>query len=266
MRSRLSAAAGKCLYSVGMLAILLLGVAARPFAQIAAAQSGWEPAIREFEEQDQMNPPKPGCIIFAGSSSFRDWDTLVSDMKPLDVVNRGFGGSEISDLNLYAKRIVIAYKPSAVVVYEGDNDLADGSSKSPQMVAGGFRRFIQIVHTSLPDAWIYILSIKPSKLHWDQWPRMEAANELIKDYAVSQSHVLYIDVATPMFDAKGNLPADFFKSDGLHPTAKLYAKWTAIIKPILLQQFGTGKSSSRLDFSVSSLPSVVNLSEMSQPN
>ena len=269
MRSRPSAAAGKYLYSVGMFAALLLGVAARPFAQTAPAQSGWEPAIREFEEQDKVNPPKPGCIVFAGSSSFRYWDTLVSDMKPLDVVNRGFGGSEISDLNEYAKRIVIAYKPSAVVVYEGDNDLADGSSKTPQMVAGGFRRFIQIVHTSLPDVWIYILSIKPSKLRWDQWPRMEAANELIKDYAVSQSHVLYIDVATPMFDANGKLPADLFKSDGLHPTAKLYAKWTAIIKPILMQRFGPAKTSSRLDFSVFAAPSVVNLSdlsEMSQPN
>jgi lysophospholipase L1-like esterase len=263
LRSRLSAAAGKYLYSVGMLAALLLVVAVRPFAQTAPAQSGWEPAIREFEEQDKVNPPRPGCIVFAGSSGFRDWDTLVSDMKPLDVVNRGFGGSGISDLNEYAKRIVIAYKPSAVVVYEGDNDLADGSSKSPQMVAGGFRRFIQIVHTSLPDTWIYILSIKPSKLRWAQWPRMEAANELIKDYAVSQSHVLYIDVATPMFDAKGKLPPSLFKSDGVHPTAKLYAKWTAIIKPILLQRFGPGKTSSRLDFSVFSLPSVANLSDPS---
>jgi lysophospholipase L1-like esterase len=269
MRSRLSAAARKYLYRVGILAALLPAISVRAFAQTAPAQSGWEPAIRDFEERDKVNPPKPGCIVFAGSSSFREWDTLVSDMKPLDVVNRGFGGSEISDLNLYAKRIVIAYQPSAVVVYEGDNDLADGSSKTPQMVAGGFRRFIQIIHTSLPDTWIYILSIKPSKLRWDQWPRMEAANELIKDYAVSQSHVLFIDVATPMFDAKGNLPADLFKADGLHPTAKLYAKWTAIIKPILLQRFGPGKTSSRLDFSLSYVPSVVNLSdfsEMFQPN
>jgi lysophospholipase L1-like esterase len=263
MQSR-RAAAGKYLFGVGVFATALMGFALQPFLQTALAQDAWEPAIRQFEEQDKVNPPKPGCIVFAGSSSFRDWDTLVSDMKPLDVVNRGFGGSEMPDLILYAKRIIIAYKPSAVVVYEGDNDLADGSSKSPQMVAGEFRRFIQIIHTSLPDAWIYILSIKPSKLRWDQWPRMETANALIKDYAASQQHVEYIDIATPMFDAKGNLPADLFKSNGLHPTAKLYAKWTAIIKPTLLQRFGPGKNSSRLDFSVFSVPSVVNLSELSE--
>ena len=233
-----------------MLAALVLTLAVAAFPQAAQPQDPWEPAIRKFEEQDKVNPPKPGCIVFAGSSSFRYWDTLASDMKPLEVINRGFGGSEMTDLNFYAKRIVIAYKPSAVVVYEGDNDLAEGASKTPQMVAGDFRRFIRIMHTELPDAWIFILSIKPSKARWDEWPKMQMANELIHNYAGTQQHVQYLDIATPMFDAKGNLPGDLFKSDGLHPSAKLYAMWTAIIKPALIEHVGPDKKFSRLDFSV----------------
>ncbi|HXP80608.1 MAG TPA: SGNH/GDSL hydrolase family protein [Verrucomicrobiae bacterium] len=252
MRLPLAAAARKHLFGVGIFAALLLGLALRSFLPAVSAQ-GWEPAIRDFEEQDKVHPPKPGCIVFAGSSSFRFWDTLVSDMKPLDVVNRGFGGSEFSDLDMYAQRIVVAYHPRAVVVYEGDNDLAEGSSKTPEMVANDFRKFVQAVHAALPDTWIYILSIKPSKLRWNQWPQMKAANKLMQDYAATQKNVQYIDIATFMFDANGNLPADLFKSDGLHPTAKLYAMWTAIIKPILLQRFGQGKSSSRLSFSAPSL-------------
>ena len=241
-------AARKRLFGVGILAALLLGLALRLFLPAVSAQ-GWEPAIRDFEEQDKIHPPKPGSIVFAGSSSFRFWDTLVADMKPLEVINRGFGGSEFSDLDMYANRIVIAYHPRAVVVYEGDNDLAEGSSKTPAVVAGDFRKFVQIVQGALPDTWIYILSIKPSKLRWNQWPQMNAANKLMQDYAATQQRVQYIDIATPMFDANGNLPRDLFKFDGLHPTPKLYAMWTAIIKPILLQRFGPGKSSSRLIFS-----------------
>jgi lysophospholipase L1-like esterase len=227
---------------------LLLGICARIYIPSVLAQ-GWEPAIRDFEEQDKIHPPKPGCIVFAGSSSFRFWDTLTADMKPLDVINRGFGGSEFSDLDQYATRIVVAYHPSAVVVYEGENDLAEGTSKTPEMVAGDFRKFVQIVHGALPDTWIYILSIKPSKLRWKQWPQMKTANKLMQDYAATQQRVQYIDIATSMFDASGNLPGNLFKSDGLHPTAQLYAMWTAIIKPILLQRFGQGKSSSHLIFS-----------------
>jgi lysophospholipase L1-like esterase len=170
-------------------------------------------------------------------------------MKPLDVINRGFGGSQFSDLDQYANRIVVAYHPRAVVVYEGDNDLAEGSTKTPEMVAGDFRKFVQIVHGALPDTWIYILSIKPSNLRLKQWPAMKGANKLMQDYAATQQRVQYIDIATATFDANGNLPADLFKPDRLHPTAKLYAMWTAAIKPILLQRFGPEKNSSRLIFS-----------------
>src|ERR1700687_3535567 len=218
MRWHIGAAARKYFIGAGICAILL-GMGLRAFTPSVLAQ-GWEPAIRDFEEQDNVRPPKPGCIVFAGSSSFRFWDTLVSDMKPLDVINRGFGGSQFFDLDQYANRIVVAYHPRAVVVYEGDNDLAEGSPKTPEMVADDFRKFVQIVHGALPDTWIYILSIKPSNLRWNQWPAMKAANKLMQDYAATQERVQYIDIATSTFDANGNLPADLFKPDRLHPTAK----------------------------------------------
>lgn len=237
MRRSIGEAARKNFLRAGIYTILLFGLGLHVFPLKVSAQ-GWEPAIRGFGEQDKVNPPKPGSVVFAGSSSFRFWDSLVSDMRPLEVINRGFGGSEFSDLDQYANRIVVAYHPRAVVVYEGDNDLAQGSPKTPEMVAADFRKFVQIVHGALPETWIYILAIKPSKLRWSEWPRMKAANKLMQDYSATQSRVQYIDIATPMFDARGDLPGDLFKSDGLHPTPKLYAMWTAAIKPILLQRFG----------------------------
>jgi lysophospholipase L1-like esterase len=247
----------KSLLVAGLMLLLLAGLGGRVYVLTVMAQ-GWEPAIRDFEEQDKAHPPKPGGIVFAGSSSFRYWDTLVSDMKPLDAINRGFGGSEFSDLDQYANRIVIAYRPRAVVVYEGDNDLAEGSSKTPEMVASDFRKFVQTIHAALPDTWIYILAIKPSKLRWNEWPRMKAANKLMQEYAATQERVQYIDIATPMFDANGNLPRDLFKSDGLHPTPKLYAMWTSIIKPILIQHFGPPINASRSVFSMPAAFSVLN--------
>ena len=155
----------------------------RAQAQAQNPAASWEPTIQKFEQADKANPPKPGMIVFAGSSSFARWSTLVDDMKPLDVINRGFGGSQMSDLDYYAKRIVNVYRPKAVVVYEGDNDLASTSPKTPEMVADGFRQFVQIVRADLPDTWIYFISIKPSKLRWNEWPKMKAANSMIRDFA-----------------------------------------------------------------------------------
>ena len=233
--------------SVSLIFVFLLGLGVHEYwASTALAQSrDWESSIRKFEDDDKVNPPKAGGIVITGASSIRRWDTLVAEMKPLDVMNRGFGGSQYTDLNQYAKRIVIAYHPRAVVVYEGDNDLAAGSSKTPEMVANDAQEFVKIVHSELPETWIYIMSIKPSYLRWNEWPKMKAANQLIQVFVKTQDRAQYIDVATPMFYAQDKPPRDLFVEDGLHPTAKCYALWTSIIKPVLLQRFAPQKLVSR---------------------
>ena len=220
-------------------AILLLGIVGigfREFATTVSAQE-WESSIRSFERQDKAHPVPPGAIVFTGSSSIAYWDSLVQDMKPLTVVNRGFGGSEYTDVNYYADRIVIAYRPAAVVVYAGDNDLASSGRKTPQSVAKDVQQFVQIVHAKLPQTWVFVLSIKPSVLRWKRWPEMKEANQLIQDFLRTQDHAAYIDVALPMLDQSGSPVADFFVSDRLHPSPKCYALWTSIIKPALLQHF-----------------------------
>ena len=215
-------------------------------APAPAKAHDWEPTIRKFEEADRANPPKLGGIVFTGSSSIVKWNTLAADMKPLEVMNRSFGGSQYTDVDQYANRIVVAYHPRAVVVYAGDNDLAANSPKTPESVANDFKQFVQIVRAGSPETFIYVMSIKPSKLRWHEWPKMQAANKLMQDFVRTQKRVEYIDVATSMFDAQGNLPEDLFVADGLHPTPKLYALWTSIIRPVLLERFGPGTKASGL--------------------
>ena len=223
----------------------LLAAGIRQFRTTVLAQE-WESSIRAFERQDKIHPVPPGVIVFTGSSSIAYWSSLVDDMKPLTVINRGFGGSEYTDVDHYADRIVIAYRPAAVVVYAGDNDLASPGRKSAQSVAQDVQQFVQIVHAKLPQTWVFVLSIKPSILRWKAWPEMKEANQLIESYLRTQDHAAYIDVASPMLDSRGGLAPDLFVSDGLHPSAKCYALWTSLIKPVLSQHFPPSKTSSRL--------------------
>jgi lysophospholipase L1-like esterase len=206
------------------------------------AQQEWEPTIRGFEQQDKAHPVPAGIVVFTGSSSIAYWSSLVSDMKPLNAINRGFGGSEYSDVNYYADRIVIAYRPAAVVVYAGDNDVASG--KTAQSVAQDVQQFVRLVHAKLPQTWVFVVSIKPSIARSKRWPEMQEANQLIQDFLRNQDHAAYIDVATPMLDKNGRLSPDWFISDGLHPSAKCYAMWTSIIKPVVLQHVRGSSSSS----------------------
>jgi len=197
----------------------------------------WEAQISAYEKADRLNPPKPGVIVFTGSSSIRIWDTLADDMKPLDVINRGFGGSRIAEVNHYASRIVLPYRPRAVVLYAGDNDLSAPWFKTPEQGSGDFKQFVEIVHGEVPETWIYFVSIKPSIQRWNNWPKFQKANALIANYIGTQPRVQFIDIGQAMLDAEGKPRADIFLEDGLHMNAQGYAIWTSIIKPVLLNRF-----------------------------
>jgi lysophospholipase L1-like esterase len=200
----------------------------------------FERQIARFEQADRLNPPRPGVIVFTGSSSIRFWDTLGKDMQPLDVLNRGFGGSQISQVNQYASRIVLPYQPRAVVLYAGDNDLAFPWLKTPEQVLADFKQFVEIIHAQLPDTWIYFISIKPSLRRWTGWEKIKKTNELIADYIRTQPRVQFIDVDSAMLDPQGKPRPDLFRKDGLHMNAQGYAIWVSIVKPVLMNRFAPG--------------------------
>lgn len=201
----------------------------------------WEFQIRDYEESDQQHPPDPGIIVFTGSSSIRYWNTLEQDLAPLPVINRGFGGAHFSHVNFYAPRIVLPYEPRIVVIYAGDNDLAR-KHKTPQSVAEDFRAFAQMIHTSLPETQILLISIKPSILRRRHWDKMQQANKLLSTIAEQDERIEYIDVATVMLDGEGEPSKELFKWDGLHLSAEGYALWASIIKPILERAWLRGRA------------------------
>ena len=77
------------------------------------------------------------------------------------MINRGFGGSHISDVIHYADRIVLPYRPKVILLYAGDNDVGQG--KPPQQVIGDYHAFTGLVWKQLPETSIVFLPIKPSR-------------------------------------------------------------------------------------------------------
>ena len=191
-------------------------------------------AIEAFEAADKKQAPPAGAILCIGSSSMRGWhETIRDDLAPLTVIPRGFGGSNMNDLLHYAERIVIPYRPRAIVIYEGDNDIAAGIS--PQQVRDTFRAFGRKVHRSLPETRLYFLAIKPSVRRWALWPQMDRANRLIAKQCAKSKLLTFVDVASGMLDEGGQPKKDIFKSDDLHMNAKGYAIWRKALRPVLMK-------------------------------
>jgi len=195
-----------------------------------SGNNGDEVFIENFLRWDQKNTYVENGILFLGSSSVRKWPTS-NYFNYLPIINRGFGGSHISDVNYYFKNIASIYKPRTIVLYAGDNDIA--GKKTPEQVLEDYIDFIILVREHLPQTKIIYLPIKPSPSRWSMWNDMRRANRLIKMYTDSDNMQYYADTATPMLDSQGKPLGDLFVDDSLHLSKKGYDLWSEILKPIL---------------------------------
>jgi len=190
----------------------------------------WEETIREFEQWDSKNTFPSDAVLFVGSSSIRMWPTAEC-FDGFDVINRGFGGSQISEVNYFAGRIVLRYEPKVIVFYAGDNDVAAG--KSAKRVFDDYGKFVKLVHEKLPETRIIYVGIKPSGSRWSLWPVMNEANMMIKDFSAKDDRLFYFDSATSLLDSGGKPNPAFFLKDQLHLNGKGYEVWTKTIRPII---------------------------------
>jgi len=214
----------------------LLNGQAKPEAKDPAER--WEETIRGFEEWDSKNSFPADAVLFVGSSSIRLWPTREC-FEELGVINRGFGGSQISEVNYYAKRIVLRYEPEVIVFYAGDNDVAAG--KNAQQVFDDYKKFLTLVHEKLPATRIIFVGIKPSRSRWSLWPVMNEANTMIKNYCGRDGRLFYFDSAGPLLGDDGEPRVEFFLKDNLHLNAKGYEVWTRSLRPILKEAVGKNK-------------------------
>jgi lysophospholipase L1-like esterase len=195
---------------------------------IAMVDPKWAPSFAAFEQADKEKAPPPGGVLFVGSSSIRLWDGLETQFDALPVVvKRGFGGSRMEDCKTYLGRLVVPYKPRMVLVYAGDNDLAEG--RTPEQVRQSFVDFVKGVHAKLPDTRIAYISIKPSPAREALMSKIQRANTLIKDYVASNHNLQFIDIYTPMLDVNGTPRKELFREDALHLNKTGYALWRSVI-------------------------------------
>ncbi len=197
----------------------------------------WESNIQEFEKQDINLPPPTGAILFIGSSSIKFWSTLSEDMKPLPVINRGFGGAKVADVIHFLPRIVFAYKPKVVVFYAGDNDISMGKKQSAEEVLTNYESFVYMLHNQLPNTKIYFISIKPSVNRWQYWQEMDKANQLIQAFSNKNEKLGFIDISSSMLNAVSEPRDDILIWDGIHMNDEGYKIWTSIVKPILEKHY-----------------------------
>ena len=160
------------------LIILLFALLPLPALARENDHAQWNLAIAAFEAADRTQAPAPGSILFIGSSSIEHWKSLAADFPELNVTNRGFGGSVISDSTFFADRIVAPYHARAIIMYAGDNDLQEGTS--PEQVRDDFAAFVRKARSVDPGVPIAFIAIKPSVARAVLLREIRQANALVR--------------------------------------------------------------------------------------
>ncbi len=196
---------------------------AQPFAE----------EIASFRKQDSIAFPPKQAILFVGSSSFTKWTDVQKYFPGHTIINRGFGGSTLSDLIRYEQAVIFKYDPRQIIIYCGENDVASADSVTGEMVCDRFKKLFTDIRLKFPKTPVVFVSIKPTPLRWKMKDRMVDANNRIKRYLKRKKRTVFIDVWNPML-GKNGVPLDnIFTEDKLHMNAEGYTIWQKLIEPYL---------------------------------
>lgn len=189
--------------------------------------------IQAFRETEVHRHPPENSIVFAGSSSFRLWEGLEDEYAEYGVINRGFGGSRMSDVLENYDELILHYSPRAVFVYEGDNDIYDG--RTVNEVADDFTRFLVRTRRDLGDIPVIFVLPKPSGSRWEYRDAYRELAGAIISMAESDPHARVIDSWDEFLNEDGMVSDAYFQEDRLHMNEAGYDIWRELITPVLAE-------------------------------
>lgn len=211
-------------------AVITFFLACSPLKKYSGSVLKWENDIRKFEQLDSINQYPVNSVLFMGSSSIRLWNTLEEDMKPYSVIQRGFGGSRISDVSWYTPRIVYPHTVQAVVIFVANDITGSEEDKTPQEVASLFRYIVKTIHKKQPHLPVFYIQVTPTESRWKVWPRIQEGNMLVKQLCEKDPDLYFIETAPYFLTSDGTPNASLFVEDKLHLSEAGYQIWTKVIK------------------------------------
>ncbi len=203
------------------------------YAGIAHQRAAAIDAARQLPDFDR---PTGHCSLwFVGSSTIARWQSLPQDMAPWDAHRRGVEGAELPQLTHWFGNDPAGPRPAAIIVYGGENDIANGGSVADTIAA--YRGFIAAKRQRFGALPMIVLSLKPSRTRWKNLPQQTAFNRWLADYAAGQRDLSFVDIR-PLMIVDRHLGL-FYQPDGIHLNPAGYTRWTKTIRARLARVLPT---------------------------
>lgn len=190
--------------------------------------------IDRFDSLNRTESYSANAILFTGSSSIRLWTSIKGDMQPYEVIQRGFGGARIEDLDWYFNRIFVQDRYKAVVIFCGTNNIT-GSAED--MKADSILWYTQRINDRIRKKYrripIFWIAITPVNSRIKVMDKVAEMNERWKQAFSRQKNIYLIETMPAFLGADGKPRAELFIGDQLHLNREGYKVWSAIIHRVL---------------------------------
>jgi lysophospholipase L1-like esterase len=178
-----------------------------------------------------------GEVLLCGSSFMEFWESSETDLAPLTTYNAGVTSTVVSDWDKWVDKLIVPFKPRAVVIYVGSNDIHGSiGSKEGGRVAEEVKTLFEKIHEKLPNTVVYYISIAPTIAREKVWNEAEKCNKAVEKYCGEKDYLRFIDCTPALLNADGSLKKEIYKSDTLHFNEKGYEIWKSVIAPILIDE------------------------------
>ena len=222
-----------------LLAILLSFTSFQSIAQSHPPEEilKWESDIAVFDSLNLIEYSDAGTLLVTGSSSIRMWDSIHVDLAPYKVMQRGYGGSKLTDFNYYVSRIIKPEQFKAIVVFIANDISGAEEDQSPKEMFQLFKALVKQIRTRNSGTPICWIETTPTPSRWHVNNQAREANELIRSYCERNKDLHFIHTFDHYLSPE-NLPdSTFFREDMLHMNRKGYEQWAEIIK-VSLEEAG----------------------------
>lgn len=219
-------------FSIPFFSIFLLLSGCSPLKQYDEKTYAWAlPEIEKFKQLDDSTTYAPGSILFMGSSSIRLWKTLVEDMAPLPIIQRGYGGAHFRDLIFFVDTILNQHDLSMVVCFVANDISQSKADESTEKILKNFDYVVRRIRKKHPAIPIVQLSITPTESRWHLWPQINTLNASLKAYCETHKNIYFLETTPHFLNAAGEPKNELFRKDKLHLNKAGYALWKSLIKP-----------------------------------
>lgn len=198
----------------------------------------WQHDIDAFDKDPLNSTYTKNAILVTGSSFIRYWSTIKKDLSPNEIIHRGYGGCNLTDMAFYINQILGTHPLKGVVIYVGNDMVVSQKDKTPLQVLELYKYIVEQVRNKHPNIPIVWAAICPSIKRWAVWADIQAANSLVKNYCTADKNLFYIEGPEVFFKPNSNEPNPaFYRNDLLHFNELGYKQWTSVIQPALQKIF-----------------------------